>query len=60
MLSVASAIQVYHEYKDVWSEGSGIASASGNRKIDIFACQVSTHTHAKFLSKSREFCKKWR
>jgi len=33
------------------------ASASGDRKIDIFAPQVSTHVHAKFLSKSLEFYK---
>jgi len=33
------------------------ASASGDRKIVIFTPQVSTHTHAKFLSKSQEFYK---
>jgi len=34
------------------------APASGDRKIVIFAPQVSTHAHAKFLSRSREFHKK--
>jgi len=55
---VASAVQGYHENKDVCFEGSDIASASGDRKIDVFACQVSTHAHANFLSRSQEFCKK--
>jgi len=36
------------------------ASASGDRKIVVFAPQVSTHAHAKFLSGSPEFYKKWR
>jgi len=31
------------------------ASASGDRKTDIFAPQVSTHTRAKLLSRSQEF-----
>jgi len=33
------------------------ACASGDGKIDIFIPQVSTHTCAKFLSKSQEFYK---
>jgi len=40
------------------------ASASGDKKIVIFAPQVSTHlvTHAcaKFLSECQEFYRKWR
>jgi len=36
------------------------ASASGDRKIDLFASQVSTHARAKLLSGSQEFYKKWR
>jgi len=35
-------------------------SASGDRKINIFAPQFSTHAHAKFLSGNQEFYKKWR
>jgi len=65
MFSVESVLQGYHEYKDNWPEGSNFASASarGQRyfKIDIFAPefapQASTHTHANFLSGSREFYK---
>jgi len=52
MLSVASIIWFYHEYKGVWSEGS-----SGDGKIVIFAPQVSTYTHAKFLCGSWVFYK---
>jgi len=33
-------------------------SALGDGKIVIFKHQVSTHTHAKFLSESPEFYKK--
>jgi len=59
-----SVLQGYHEYKDNWPEGSDFASASarGQRyfKIDIFAPQVSTHTCANVLSRSREFYKTWR
>jgi len=36
------------------------ASASGDGKNDIFTPQVSTHTCAKFSSRSQEFYKKWR
>jgi len=55
-LSVASAVQGYQ----CCFEGSGIASASGDGKIDIFAPQVSTQACANFLSGSQEFYKKWR
>jgi len=52
-LLVASVVRGYHEYKDVWSEGSGkFCFCSGDGKIVIFASQVSTHSHAKFLSGS--------
>jgi len=33
------------------------APVSGDKKIDIFAPQVSTHARAKFLSGSQEFYK---
>jgi len=55
-LSVAS-VRGYLEYEDAWSEGFISASASGDGKIVIFTPQVSTHTCAKFLSRSREFYK---
>jgi len=51
---------IYHECKDNWPEGSNFASASarGWRYFIFapeFAPQVSTHAHAKFLSRTREF-----
>jgi len=33
-------------------------SASGDRKIDIFAPQVSTHAHANFYPEVKSFTKK--
>ena len=67
-LSVESVLGGYHKYKDSWFEGSNFTSASarGQRyfKIDIFAPEfvspISTHTCAKFLSRSQKFYKKWR
>jgi len=65
---VESVLQDYHKYKDNWPEGSSFASASARAqryfKIDIFAPkfapQVSTYACQNFLSRSREFYKKWR
>jgi len=60
MLLVVSAIRVYHEYKDVWSEGSGkFCFCSGDGKTEFFAPQVSTHTRANFIWKSGVL-QKWR
>jgi len=56
-LSVASTVQGYHQYKDVWSEGSDkFCFCFRDRKIDLHTSVLYSHM-CKFLSGSREFYK---